>query len=90
MGGRAGAAHRDALRGFEVALPAQAARRIAADTGVRCGHSDFGGRAISGFDAIDGGIADDGNGHGLRGTRAGIVREHDSIVIDLAGCDVAL
>ncbi|MFG2061188.1 S8 family peptidase [Micromonospora sp. NPDC048871] len=34
------------------------------DTGIRFSHSDFGGRAVTGFDAIDGGSADDGNGHG--------------------------
>ncbi|MGW0435500.1 S8 family peptidase [Micromonospora sp. NPDC003197] len=34
------------------------------DTGIRFSHSDFGGRASSGFDAIDGGSADDGQGHG--------------------------
>jgi subtilisin family serine protease len=34
------------------------------DTGIRFSHNDFGGRAVSGFDAIDGGSADDGNGHG--------------------------
>jgi subtilisin family serine protease len=34
------------------------------DTGVRFSHNDFGGRAVSGFDAIDGGSADDCNGHG--------------------------
>ena len=34
------------------------------DTGIRFGHADFGGRAISGFDVIDGGSADDCNGHG--------------------------
>ncbi|HEX6873451.1 MAG TPA: proprotein convertase P-domain-containing protein, partial [Micromonosporaceae bacterium] len=34
------------------------------DTGIRFSHSDFGGRAVSGFDAIDGGTADDCNGHG--------------------------
>ncbi|PWU58007.1 hypothetical protein DLJ47_00830 [Micromonospora sp. S4605] len=34
------------------------------DTGIRFGHNDFGGRAVSGFDAIDGGSADDCNGHG--------------------------
>jgi subtilisin-like proprotein convertase family protein len=34
------------------------------DTGIRFSHVDFGGRAISGFDAIDGGAADDLNGHG--------------------------
>jgi subtilisin family serine protease len=34
------------------------------DTGIRFSHSQFGGRATSGFDAIDGGSADDCNGHG--------------------------
>jgi subtilisin family serine protease len=34
------------------------------DTGIRFSHTDFGGRAISGVDEIDGGTADDGNGHG--------------------------
>lgn len=34
------------------------------DTGIRFSHKDFGGRAVSGFDAIDGGSADDCHGHG--------------------------
>ncbi|HEX6685943.1 MAG TPA: S8 family serine peptidase [Candidatus Limnocylindrales bacterium] len=34
------------------------------DTGIRFSHNDFGGRAVTGFDAIDGGSADDANGHG--------------------------
>jgi len=34
------------------------------DTGIRFSHTQFGGRAVSGFDAIDGGSADDCNGHG--------------------------
>ncbi|MEW2377124.1 S8 family serine peptidase [Micromonospora sp. NPDC047812] len=34
------------------------------DTGIRFSHSDFGGRAVSGYDAVDGGSADDCNGHG--------------------------
>lgn len=34
------------------------------DTGIRFSHNDFGGRAVSGFDAVDGGSADDCNGHG--------------------------
>ncbi|MCX5588332.1 S8 family peptidase [Streptomyces erythrochromogenes] len=44
------------------------------DTGVRTTHKDFGGRATSGFDAIDNDeTADDGNGHGthVAGTIAG-------------------
>jgi subtilisin family serine protease/subtilisin-like proprotein convertase family protein len=34
------------------------------DTGLRFSHIDFGGRAVSGFDAVDGGTADDCFGHG--------------------------
>jgi subtilisin family serine protease len=43
------------------------------DTGVRFTHKDFGGRAKSGFDAVDGGEANDGQGHGthVAGTIAG-------------------
>ncbi|MER5895004.1 S8 family peptidase [Streptomyces sp. NPDC001876] len=44
------------------------------DTGVRVTHTDFGGRATSGFDAVDNDDdANDGNGHGthVAGTIAG-------------------
>ncbi|WP_326767565.1 S8 family peptidase [Streptomyces sp. NBC_01591] len=44
------------------------------DTGVRISHSDFGGRASNGYDAIDDdNTAQDGNGHGthVAGTVAG-------------------
>lgn len=44
------------------------------DTGVRTTHEEFGGRAASGFDAVDNDdSADDGNGHGthVAGTIAG-------------------
>jgi len=34
------------------------------DTGIRTTHGEFGGRAVSGFDAVDGGAADDCHGHG--------------------------
>jgi subtilisin family serine protease len=34
------------------------------DTGIRFSHNDFGGRAVTGYDAVDGGSADDCNGHG--------------------------
>jgi subtilisin family serine protease len=43
------------------------------DTGINLNHNDFGGRAVSGYDAVDGGSADDCNGHGthVAGTVAG-------------------
>ncbi|WP_448623916.1 S8 family serine peptidase [Geodermatophilus sp. URMC 64] len=34
------------------------------DTGIRFDHVEFDGRAVSGYDAVDGGSADDCNGHG--------------------------
>ena len=34
------------------------------DTGIRFDHAEFGGRAVSGYDAVDGGTADDCDGHG--------------------------
>jgi subtilisin family serine protease len=34
------------------------------DTGILLNHTQFGGRAVSGYDAVDGGSADDCNGHG--------------------------
>jgi aqualysin 1 len=45
------------------------------DTGIRFAHNEFGGRAVTGFDAIDGGSADDCNGHGthVAGTIGGTV-----------------
>jgi subtilisin family serine protease len=44
------------------------------DTGIRLSHSDFGGRAVSGYDAVDPGTsAEDCNGHGthVAGTTGG-------------------
>jgi subtilisin family serine protease len=45
------------------------------DTGIRFSHSEFGGRATSGFDSVDGGSADDCNGHGthVAGTVGGSI-----------------
>ncbi|WP_433221702.1 S8 family serine peptidase [Dactylosporangium sp. CS-047395] len=43
---------------------ASGVRAYIIDTGIRFAHNDFGGRAVSGYDAIDGGSADDANGHG--------------------------
>ncbi|MEU4426736.1 S8 family peptidase [Actinoplanes sp. NPDC024001] len=64
------------------------------DTGIRTTHQDFGGRAASGFDAIDGGAADDCNGHGTHvagtvgGTAHGVakgVRLHAVRVLNCEG-----
>ncbi|MEU8887643.1 S8 family peptidase [Streptomyces sp. NPDC048442] len=65
------------------------------DTGVRITHKDFGGRAVSGFDAIDNDDnADDGNGHGthvagtIAGTAHGVAKKAKIVavrVLDDAG-----
>ncbi|WDZ82925.1 S8 family peptidase [Micromonospora cathayae] len=45
--------------------PSAGVRIYVIDTGVRVTHQDFGGRAVSGYDAVDNDSnADDGNGHG--------------------------
>ncbi|MFE7774606.1 S8 family peptidase [Streptomyces sp. NPDC057445] len=65
------------------------------DTGVRTSHRDFGGRARSGWDFIDGdATAQDGNGHGTHvasiaaGTSYGVAKGADVVgvrVLDHAG-----
>ncbi|MFG1953849.1 proprotein convertase P-domain-containing protein [Micromonospora sp. NPDC048830] len=62
------------------------------DTGIRFSHSDFGGRAVSGFDAIDGGAADDCNGHGTHvagtvgGTSYGVAKTVNLVGVRVLDC----
>ncbi|MEV1289685.1 S8 family peptidase [Micromonospora sp. NPDC049679] len=51
-------------RSYTYPTTASNVRAYIIDTGLRFNHSDFGGRATSGYDAVDGGSADDCNGHG--------------------------
>jgi subtilisin family serine protease len=58
------------------------------DTGVRISHSDFGGRASYGYDAIDGDTtANDGNGHGthvaatVAGSSYGVAKSADVVAV---------
>ena len=62
------------------------------DTGIRTTHQDFGGRAVSGFDAIDGGPADDCNGHGTHvagtvgGASHGVAKEVQLVAVRVLNC----
>ncbi|MFD4482432.1 S8 family peptidase [Streptomyces sp. NPDC058471] len=80
------------------ASPASAGKGVTAyviDTGIRTSHQDFGGRASSGWDFIDGdATAQDGNGHGthvsatVAGESHGVAKEADVVgvrVLDDAG-----
>lgn len=63
------------------------------DTGMRFSHTDFGGRAVSGFDAVDGGSADDCNGHGTHvagtvgGTTWGVAKNARLIGVRVLDCN---
>lgn len=63
------------------------------DTGIRLTHVDFGGQAISGFAAIDGGPADDCNGHGTHvsgtvgGTTYGVAKDVRLIAVRVLDCN---
>jgi subtilisin family serine protease len=62
------------------------------DTGIRLGHRDFGPRAVSGYDAVDGGSADDCNGHGTHvastvgGTTYGVAKQARLIGVRVLSC----
>lgn len=62
------------------------------DTGIRFGHEDFGGRAVTGYDAITlGGTAADGNGHGTHvagtvgGTKYGVAKDIQLYAVRVLG-----
>jgi len=62
------------------------------DTGIRFSHTQFGGRAVSGFDAVDGGSADDCNGHGTHvsgtvgGSTYGVAKNVSLIAVRVLDC----
>ncbi|MFI5491326.1 S8 family peptidase [Actinoplanes sp. NPDC051859] len=62
------------------------------DTGIRTSHQDFGGRATSGFDAVDGGTADDCHGHGTHvagtvgGTAYGVAKSVQLVAVRVLNC----
>jgi aqualysin 1 len=62
------------------------------DTGIRFDHSEFGGQAVSGYDAVDGGSADDCNGHGTHvagtvgGTTYGVAKDVQLVAVRVLNC----
>jgi subtilisin family serine protease len=62
------------------------------DTGIRLDHADFGGRAVSGYDVVDGGTADDCNGHGTHvagtvgGSAYGVAKGVDLVAVRVLDC----
>lgn len=70
----------------------QAVTAYIIDTGVRTTHTQFGGRAVSGFDAVDGGAADDCNGHGTHvagtvgGSAHGVAKNVTIVAVRVLNC----
>lgn len=62
------------------------------DTGILFGHNEFGGRAVSGFDSVDGGSADDCNGHGTHvagtvgGSTFGVAKSASLVAVRVLNC----
>jgi subtilisin family serine protease len=62
------------------------------DTGIRFDHTEFGGRATSGYDAVDGGTADDCNGHGthvagtIGGQTYGVAKAASLVAVRVLDC----
>ncbi|GAA3737999.1 hypothetical protein GCM10022225_21130 [Plantactinospora mayteni] len=62
------------------------------DTGIRLTHTEFGGRATSGIDTVDGGTADDCNGHGTHlagivgGRTYGVAKEVRLVAVRVLSC----
>ena len=67
-------------------------RAYIVDTGIRLSHTQFTGRVSSGFDAIDGGSADDCNGHGTHvagtvgGTTVGVAKGVSLVAVRVLDC----
>ena len=63
------------------------------DTGIATDHQDFGGRATTGIDEVDGGTADDCNGHGthvagtIGGTASGVAKGASLVAVRVMDCD---
>ncbi|NEM06564.1 S8 family peptidase [Geodermatophilus normandii] len=79
--------------GFTHAATGSGVTAYVIDTGIAYTHGDFGGRAVSGFDAVDGGSADDCNGHGTHvagtvgGGTYGVAKDVRLVGVRVLGCD---
>jgi subtilisin family serine protease len=62
------------------------------DTGIQLAHTDFGSRAVTGYDAIDGGSAEDCNGHGthvagtIGGATHGVAKGVSLVAVRVLDC----
>jgi subtilisin family serine protease len=68
-------------------------RAYVIDTGIRFNHTQFGGRAVTGYDAVNGGSADDCNGHGthvagtIGGSTYGVAKGVTLVGVRVLGCN---
>jgi PKD repeat protein len=66
------------------------------DTGIRLSHTDFGGRAITGVDLIDGGAVNDCQGHGTHvagtvgGARFGVAKGATLVGVRIGDCTTSI
>jgi subtilisin family serine protease len=62
------------------------------DSGIRMSHNEFGGRAVTGTDEIDGGAAEDCDGHGthvagtIGGATYGVAKDVDLVAVRVLDC----
>lgn len=65
------------------------------DTGIRGDHAEFSGRVVNGYDAVDGGTADDCNGHGTHvagiagGATFGVAKQATLVAVRVLDCEGA-
>jgi subtilisin family serine protease len=77
---------------FTYAATGSGVKAYIVDTGIRFAHSQFGGRATSGYDAVDGGSADDCNGHGTHvagtvgGSTYGVAKSVGLVAVRVLNC----
>jgi subtilisin family serine protease len=77
---------------FSYANTGLGVRAYIVDTGIHLAHGEFVGRVSSGFDAVDGGSADDCNGHGTHvagtvgGTVYGVAKAASLVAVRVLDC----